>query len=763
MSISSVIVHALLVVAQASSTPAGPPPVRVQVRDATGTARPALCSVRGAGITTQTRTDFQGICVLQLPRGTYLLYVVSAGFAPATRKLVTSDVRSRPITVTLTLPKARTTVDVSDSDPLLSTAGGNSTAIANRVRKRQMNPQMSRGVVDLVRTTPGWVLEANGVLHPRGAEYNTQYVVDGVPVYNNRSPAFAPALDIVNLQSASVETGGFPASIGRKLGGVVELHSADPPMGWHGAITGDGGGFDSRQVGVQLGWARNRTSLSAGGSYGASDRFMDPPAIENFSNFGQTDALNGSLSHQWDERRSLRFTFDGGSSTFQVPNELEQQRAGQRQSRSLDEWRVASSYDQILSDSVVLQLRASSVHDSAELSSNALATPIVPYQFRRDGQFYGASEVLVHRSHHDLAGGADVLVTTLGENFSYHISDPTQFDPGLQRSFAFHQANSGVETAAFVQDRVSFGPLVANVGVRWDDYNFLVREEAISPRVALAYNLKRAGLVLRGSYDHLFSTPAIENLLLASSPVVRSVSPGALGLPVHPEEGNSYEVGLSKRLGNIAGLDVRAYRRDLVNYADDDVFLNTGVSFPISFADAQIEGIEASLRIPLWRRISAAVSYSNLSGVARQTVTGGLFLSGGADLLRSSDVIRITQDQRTTMTAQFWYQLTRRLWIGSSGWYGSGLPTELEPGDTATTDIRILQMIDLLRNRVRPSYELDLLGGARLWGEGTRAVDAEAAVSNVTDHLNVIDFAGLFSGTALAPPRTFSLRLKYRF
>ena len=30
-------------------------------------------------------------------------------------------------------------------------------------------------------------MEANGVLHPRGAEYNTQYVVDGFPVVDNRS------------------------------------------------------------------------------------------------------------------------------------------------------------------------------------------------------------------------------------------------------------------------------------------------------------------------------------------------------------------------------------------------------------------------------------------------------------------------------------------------------------------------------------------------------------------------------------------------
>ena len=51
-----------------------------------------------------------------------------------------------------------------------------------------------RALADLVNTQPGWLLEANGILHPRGSEYQTQYVVDGLPLTDNRSPAFAPEL-----------------------------------------------------------------------------------------------------------------------------------------------------------------------------------------------------------------------------------------------------------------------------------------------------------------------------------------------------------------------------------------------------------------------------------------------------------------------------------------------------------------------------------------------------------------------------------------
>jgi hypothetical protein len=39
----------------------------------------------------------------------------------------------------------------------------------------------------------------------------------------------------------------------------------------------------------------------------------------------------------------------------------------------------------------------------------------------------------------------------------------------------------------------------------------------------------------------------------------------------------------------------------------------------------------------------------------------------------------------------------------------------------------------------------------------------QANVVNLTNRLNVINFAGLFSGTALAPPRTFGVRAQVEF
>ena len=102
-----------------------------------------------------------------------------------------------------------------------------------------------------------------------------------------------------------------------------------------------------------------------------------------------------------------------------------------------------------------------------------------------------------------------------------------------------------------------------------------MHENAFSPRLGIAW-APTADLVLRASYDRVFQTPAVENLLLASSPDVDEINPESARLPVEPSHGHFFEAGITTALGGVARLDVTAYRRTFINFADDDVFLNTG-------------------------------------------------------------------------------------------------------------------------------------------------------------------------------------------
>ena len=74
-------------------------------------------------------------------------------------------------------------------------------------------------------------------------------------------------------------------------------------------------------------------------------------------------------------------------------------------------------------------------------------------------------------------------------------------------------------------------------------------------------------------------------------------------------------------------LNANVFRRDFRNYSDDDVLLDTGVSFPIAFANAQITGEELRIEVPHWGRFSGYLSYATQNGAsARDRLRAGSFL-----------------------------------------------------------------------------------------------------------------------------------------
>ncbi len=71
--------------------------------------------------------------------------------------------------------------------------------------------------------------------------------------------------------------------------------------------------------------------------------------------------------------------------------------------------------------------------------------------------------------------------------------------------------------------------------------------------------------------------------------------------------------------------------------------------------------------------------------------------------------------------------------------------------------------MNLDRGRVRPSFSLDVAAGLEVYRREQRSASFQIQAANLTDRVNVINFASLFSGTAVAPPPSVSARLKLTF
>jgi hypothetical protein len=761
---------ALLLCATAVNAQRGTGELRLSVLDSTGGGLETSGSVVSKAIQLKQSftTDNQGrYAARNLPFGVYRLTIERTGFAAFSTLLEIRSEVPLDYKVTLGIAPIETSMVVRESATLLDS---HRTAPAYYVGEETLRDRLAstpaRAVLDLVEMQPGWLLEANGVLHPRGAEYSTQYVVDGFPVVDNRSPAYAPGLEVDEIQSMNVRTAGYPAEYGRKLGGVIEVTTAeDMRAGWHGSASFEAGSFSTYSGHLAEQYARGAMVAGVSLDSAHTNRYLDPPVEENYTNKGTGGWASAHFGTDWNEKNRIRVSVSRRRTGFLVPDERLQFGAGQRQDRHNEETSGQISYQRTLAPWLLASIRASVRDLSAHLWSNPLSTPILANQQRGFRESYTGGAISAHRGKHEMKAGGEMIWTSVHEDFGYRITDAGFFSADVPPQFQFTDRRRGREESAFVQDQVQAGRWTFSAGLRWDGYRLLVHDNAISSRLGAAWYWPRAGLVLRASYDRAFEIPAIENLLLASSAAAQHLTQTGTGLPVRPSRGNFYEAGLSKSLFGHMRLEASYFERRIHDFSDDDLLLNTGVSFPISFASAQIHGVEAKLEIPRWGPVSGFLSYSNMAGIGRLPITGGLFLEpNAADLLHSTAAFPVTQDQRNTVRARMRYQIAPRLWAALGASYASGLPIEINESVDMNTLIaqygeRVVRRVNFDRGRVRPSFSVDASVGVDVWHREKRSVRVQADVLNLTNRLNVIDFAGLLSGTALAAPRMVTVRV----
>ncbi len=761
----------LFVLGQFSQTSVGE--LRLTVADGAGLPLPGAVRIASESnqIHQTVETDAEGRAVVRrLPFGRYRLEVARSGFATLTRLVDVQSALPASYTLQLSLAPLSDEVTVTARDTLLDPRRTSSShRVGDRLLDQRTSAMPGRSLPDLVNTQPGWLLEANGILHPRGSEYQTQYVVDGLPLTDNRSPAFAPELEAGDVQGMNILTGGYPAEYGRKLGGLIEVATVpERQRGTSGSAALSGGSFGTRSAEALVRSGYDRTSLALSASAAETDRYLDPPVEENFSNHGATAGASLRAEHDITHSDRIGVIVRVGQAHFLVPNERVQEAAGQRQDRRSAETAAQASYQRIFSPRAVGDLRGMLRDASAGLWSNPASTPIVADQHRGFREAYLKSTVTATAGAHEIKVGVDAVAGTVRERFGYRISDPAQFSPFTPEAFRFAETRGDREASAFVQDRIRAGAWTIAAGLRWDGYRLAVHDSAFSPRLSAAWARPEAGLVIRGSFDRAFQTPAVENLLLASSEAAASLNDTVVRLPVPASRGNFYELGVSQLVARRARVDLSYFVRRMRDVADDDLLLNTGVSFPIAFARADIRGTEITLDLPSWRNVSGAIGYSHLRGVGELPVTGGLFLGEDAvELLASRARFPVTQDQRHTIRGRVSYAWSGGGWLGAVWSYGSGLPFE-EAGDdpeeaASQFGPRIVSRVDYATGRVRANASLALSGGVVLAVGERRRLRLQAEARNLTDRLDVINFAGLFSGTAVAAPRSVALRLRADF
>ena len=743
-----------------------------------------------------TQTDAQGsFKLVNLPFNTYKVRAEASGFQPAEESidLETTIPVNLELSVSLEQTTAAVTITTSGAAMLEPDRTSSDTDINQTILERPLGAAPSRAIESIVASTPGFVTDDNGRMHPRGSESQVQYVIDGVPVTDNMSAIFSTSLDARTLRTVEVLTGGIPAEFGDKLAGVINVNTRSGLEGpTQGGVSFSGGSFSTGEVAADFATHTKKLGFLTNLSASTSQRYLDPPTLDNFHNFGRTGKAFFRLDYQFDANNSLRGVFNFGGSNFQVPNRFFQEAAGQDERQRLRDNSQNISFQHIFSPEAVAQFSFFHRQSNSKLISNPLSTPVVADQDRTLQNYGGLGSLALTRGSHNMKVGGQFTITPVDEHFSFYptvpFSDLEDEDGNVfpnpvnsfnaANPFVFNQSKTGRTLSAYVQDRFSpFKNFTLDVGVRYDNYKLLISDQAVSPRLGFAYYIPKTKTTLRASYNRLFQPPPAENLLLASSTQAAALSPISVlrGVtivqPILPDTQHAFEAGAQQLLSKFFRLNLTVYQKRIKNFSDKDQFFETGVIFPIAISSGRVTGEEVRLESTEIHGFHTFVSYANARAFGVTPIVGGLFLGEDPqDLFLNGFKFANDHDQRNEAHFQVSYNhRPSGVYASFSGRYDSGVPVDVEPGTTLADfvaggfDPRLFNEIDFQRGRVRPRTVLDFSVGADLLQKERVSMNIQFDVQNLTNELFLYNFESVFSGTHVGYPRLISGRLSFRF
>ena len=585
------------------------------------------------------------------------------------------------------------------------------------------------------------------------------YVIDGMPVSDQLTGAFANAVDPSIVQTIELFTGNVPAEFGSKVSGVAVITTRSG-LGTGRAFSGStqviAAGFDTLGSITQMAGGSDKWGYF--GSFNAlkSNRYLDQVSIDNLHNGGNSERSFLRTDYQISPRDQLRMNLMTGRSSFEVANLRSQHAHGQDQRQSLRDVSLSAGWLHTIDSKTTFDAVASFRKSWADLIPSPGDYPVTASQERSTSTYTAGIRMNRDTGRTFLASGCDIQRFPVRERFTFGSAE-----------FDFAKSLAGGLYTSFVQDTLRLGRWTVTLGLRYDAYRFLTSGEQFQPRVGIAYHLQETGTVLRLSYNRTYQTPPNENLLLSSSEEAARWL-GRAYVAIRPERQNVYEAGLQQAIGRYVSLNAAVYHKDSRDLQDNDNFLNTGIIFPTSLAQSRTNGAEARITFLPMRRLSGSLSLTHYHTIVTPPFTGGLFVGSSAINDLSSGPFVIDHDQLLGAQGNVQYIVRRNLWISGSVRYDSGLVSNPSDPQQVRMDpdySDLLPYVNLTSNppRVRPRTITDFAVGYERFKDDRRAWEAVFQVSNVTNATALYNFQSLFVGTRLVQPRTASVRLRWYF
>jgi hypothetical protein len=574
----------------------------------------------------------------------------------------------------------------------------------------------------------------------RGTEFSLHEFINGVSFLDNTQPQFSPGVSPQIFETVDLITGGFTPEYGNRFGGVIDITTrSGADLGGHGDINFRGATLDNYDLNADYGGRAGKLGYYFFVDGFTSGRFLDPPQPHELYDFGKGSRAAAQFDWHAGTKDSFKLLLMGGGDSLQQPNISADQAAGRdaqrhlRQQTAILSWLHTFSTDTLISTSLYERTGSDRV-----LPTTDSVTPLSVAS--RASLTLGIKSDLLHywRGHFFKAG---VDLVRLRENESFFFDsrgDPDVFLP-------FRGGLKGGQASAYIQDHFSpLRNLTVDLGVRYDSFDLVETGVQTSPRIGLAYHLKKIRSVVHAAYNRYFSPPPIEYSLLASFIGNHALDPSQRVGNVRPYKQNYFEVGLAQELHPRVSLELNAYLHSGHNSFENHEISISRIFVPINFHTARSEGAELVLNMRQLEPIgiSGRFQYALARTYFYGPITGGF---AGDEPLVAGERIVPAFDQTHTGTAQIFYHgRWRGFWTGSALRYGSGTIVEHGP-------------------RLPQHLTADLATGFTLWNVEPRRLDLEFDVTNVSNNIYKIAKESEEIPIQYAPSRTLGGSLKFHF
>lgn len=465
---------------------------------------------------------------------------------------------------------------------------------------------------------PGVVMDSFGQEHVRGEHANTTYDLDGV-LLPQPINTFGQELDTHMIESVTLIDGSLPAQYGFHTAGIFDVTTKSGEALQGGEISLYGGGYNTFEPSVELGWTDGKWSTFVSASYRSDDNGIEnpTPSYRPIHDELEQEKLFIYSTYTIDDTSRLGFIFNGSDADFQIPNvpgsptlyplgnlttfnpadlnenQNEQEYYGDiSYQKSTDQFSMLASafyrYGQIF-------FQPDPVGDLMLLG----AAGEILNTYSTSGLQVDSSYIL--NDQHTLRAGliADYTVERNDTNTGVFPVDPLTGVVSTAPEYIVDDTrNDALEAGIYLQDEWKLTPdLTLNYGGRMDEFAASFDNEAqFSPRVNLVWKVNKSTTAHIG-YARYFVPPPVQYVppsTIAKFADTTNAPPNTLDDPPKVERSNYYDAGISEQITKPWQITVDGFYKQAKNLVDLGQFGNAVIFTPFNYEYGLVYGTELS-------------------------------------------------------------------------------------------------------------------------------------------------------------------------